>query len=51
VKLKFTNCVVLFVIDFYLTYGQTFELFFQECEGSDIIFDGEFIYFLDYFHL
>jgi len=51
VRFKFTSCGVLFVTIFYLTYGQTFKLFFQECERSDIIFDDEFFSSMDYFHL
>jgi hypothetical protein len=51
VRLQFTNCGALFVTNFYLTYGQTLKIFSQECEGSNIIFDDEFSYFLNYFHL
>ncbi len=51
VKLMFINYVVLLVANFYPTCGQTFEYSSQECERSDIIFDGEFSSSLDYCHL
>jgi hypothetical protein len=47
----FTNCVALWVVDFYLTCRQTFKLFFQECERSDIILDDKFSFSLEYFQL
>jgi hypothetical protein len=47
----FVNYVVLWVVDLYLACGQTLKFFSHECEGSDIIFDGEFISSFDYFHL
>ncbi len=43
-RLKFTNRGALFVTNFYIIYGQTLKLFFQECEGSDIIFDNNFLF-------
>jgi hypothetical protein len=51
VRLKFTNYGALFVTNFYLTCGQTLEFFFQECEGSNIMFDGEFFSSPNYFQL
>jgi hypothetical protein len=44
VRLKFTNRGALFVTNFYIIYGQTLKLFFQECEGTDIIFDNNFLF-------
>ncbi len=50
VKLMFTNCVVLWLANFYLV-DEPSNCFFQECEGSDIILDDEFSFSLEYSHL